>query len=157
GRAAPSSRYSGHRTKEKPMRPTSKLLIVLVIFSVVASIHAERPIEDKKAASDVVTGTVQKITAKEQKYENDGIRTSYVAEIKIDQVERGKNTKPGEVISVTWFHVTKTPSKPVPDAYGHKYDVQEKTAVRAYLIREKKVFSIIYNPAGIEKLKTTNG
>src|SRR5262245_33456798 len=136
------------------MRPMRQFLALLVVFSLTATTRAERPIEDKKTASDVITGTVQKITAKEQKYQDDGIRTSYVAEIKVDQVERGKNVKPGDLISVAWFHVTKTPSKPVPDAYGHKYEVKEKMTVRAYLMRQKnaQVFSVIYNPAGIEKL-----
>src|SRR5262245_66463966 len=82
------------------MRLIPNFLAALVVFSLIATTQAERPIEDKKAASDVITGTVQKITAKEQKYENDGIRTSYVAEIKIDQVERGKNVRAGDVISI---------------------------------------------------------
>src|SRR5262245_49254111 len=137
------------------MRPIHQFLALLVVFSLTATTRAERPIEDKKTASDVITGTVQKITAKEQKYCDDGIRTSYVAEIKIDQVERGKNIKPGALVSITWFQVTKTPSKPIPDAYGHKYDVKEKATVRVYLLRQKnaQVFGVIYNPAGIEGLK----
>ena len=120
--------------------------------------RAERPLEDKKAAVAVVVGTVQKITPTESKFGDDGVMTSYAAEIKVDKVDKGNDLKPGDTVTIHWFDVTKRPSKPFPAAYGHKYAVKAKETVRVYLVQPAKNnnFTVIYNPAGIEKADKTD-
>src|SRR5262249_38273601 len=131
---------------------TLAILAVLLTFS--AIVRAERPTQPKKDATDVVTGTVQKVSTSDEKFGGDGVLTNYTAEVKVDKVEMGKDVKADDTIAVHWFHVTKRPTKAFPGAYGHKYDIKEKSAVRAYLIKrgEGKGFSVIYNAEGIEKL-----
>lgn len=136
------------------MRQTlNAALAALLLLALTAIAWAERRQEEKKEATDVITGTVKKIKATEEKFGDTGVLTEYVAEIKVTAVERGKNAKVGDTILIRWSHVTKRPTEALPGAYGHKYDVKEGSTIRAYLIKRKdsKDFDVIYNPAGIEK------
>lgn len=126
---------------------------VVFAFLLATVAHAERPPQDKKTATDVVTGTVVKVTIKDSLFGGDGVKTDYTAEVKVDKVERG-DTKPGDTIKVTWFHVTKRPSRPLAGAFGHAYSVKEKEMIRVYTIKGKgDDFGVIYNREGIEKVK----
>src|SRR5262245_21745035 len=112
------------------------ILSVIVLLLTVGLLPAERPPQDQRIATDVVTGTVEKLTTKESAFGGDGVRTDFTATVKVDKVERGENVKPGGTIKVTWFHVTKRPSRLLPAAYGHGYGVKEKDAIRAYLLKD---------------------
>jgi hypothetical protein len=115
---------------------------------------AERPLEKKEAATNVVTGVIQKIEAKESKFGDDGVLTRYAADVRIDKVDRGEGLKVGDTVRAEWFHVTKRPSKPFPGAYGHAYAVKKGAAVQLYLVKGSGGgYEVIYNPAGIEPVK----
>jgi hypothetical protein len=136
------------------MRPTIKLVVLALLLTAAPDAGAERPPQDKSVATNVVTGTVQKLTQTEEKFGADGVQTDYVAAVKVEQAERGAGVRPGDVITVHWFAVTKTPSRPFPGAYGHKYGVMADDRIRAYLIKRGTGtdYDVIYNSAGIEKL-----
>jgi hypothetical protein len=125
--------------------------LVLVVAATVAT--AERPPQKRAEADLVATGKVEKITTKTSKFGNDGEMTTYVAKVVIDKVEKGKDAKDGDTVEVTWFRVTKNPSKPLPGAYGHKFDLKTDDKARFWLMKGKDVWSVIYNSDGVEKLK----
>jgi len=131
------------------MRVRIAILTTLVLTIVV---RAERPGQDQKEATNVVVGTIEKIKTSDAKFGADGALTTYTAEIKVEKVERGEGVKTGDTVTVTWFHVTKRPSKPFPGAYGHEYKVKEKDPVRVYLIKDGKGYNVIYNASGVEKV-----
>jgi hypothetical protein len=114
---------------------------------------AERPPEPREKADLVVVGTVKKVGTKQGTFGGDGVQTNYTAEVEVDQVDRGKGARAGETIKVTWFHVTKTPSRPLPGAYGHHYAIKAKEKARFWLRKGDKEWSVIYNSDGVEKLK----
>jgi hypothetical protein len=137
------------------MRPRILTLAALLSVALVAGVRSERPPQQKKAAANFVVGTVEKLDKRTSPFFGDGERTDYTATVKVDKVERGDQIKPGDTIKVTWFHVTKRPSKLVPAAYGHGYPVVAKSKIRAWLLEGKdKTFGVIYNSGGIEALKT---
>jgi hypothetical protein len=137
----------------KSMRTLSISLTVFLALAVTA--RAERPPQPKSAATDVIAGTVEKLTTSTSPFGGDGVSTTYTATVKVDEVEKGKNVKPGDTITVSWYKVTKSPSRPLPGAYGHGYPVKENGKIRAWLLKGKdKSFGVIYNHAGIETLKT---
>src|SRR5262249_43777544 len=92
----------------------------------VAGARAERPPEQRDDAKLVVAGLVQKVTTKKDKFGGDGVRTDYTAEVAVDKVEKGEGVKPGDTIKVSWFRVTKNPSRPFVGAFGHAYKIKEK-------------------------------
>ncbi len=127
----------------------------VVLGLLVAGVQAERPPQKRDDAKLVVVGTVKKITPKESKWFGDGISTTYTAEVAVDKVDRGRGAKAGETIQVTWYRVTKTPTKPPPAAYGHSYPIKAKDRARFWLTGEprgKGAWTIIYNSNGVEKL-----
>jgi hypothetical protein len=134
------------------MRPRNFTLTALLCLALVPAVRAERPPQQKNVASDVVVGTVEKVTTSEKAFGGDGVLTNYTATLTVDKVERGDSIKPGDTITVTWFHVTKRPSRPLVGAFGHQYPVKEKGSIRAWLLKGRdKTFGVIYNSAGIEK------
>src|SRR4051812_42856664 len=121
-------------------------LAALLSLVLVAGVRAERPPQQKSAAASVVVGTVEKLDKRTAPFFGDGVRTDYTATVKVEKVERGDQVKPGDTIKVTWFNVTKRPSKPVPGAYGHGYPVKEMGKIRVWLLEGKdKTFGVIYN------------
>jgi hypothetical protein len=137
------------------MRTAIVLVVTLFVTAIVLEqCLAERLTEKKEQATHVVSGVIKDIVAKESKFETDGIMTNYTAEIAIDTVDKGKGLKAGETVKAYWFHVTKTPSKPLPAAYGHDLKAAKKgAAVRAYLMKRKDGFEVIYNKDGLEAIK----
>src|SRR5262249_14366942 len=113
------------------MRPRILTLAALLSLTLIFGVRAERPPQPKKAAANVVVGTVEKLDKRTAPFFGDGVRTDYTASVKVDKVERGDQVKPGDTIKVTWYHVTKRPSKLVPAAYGHGYPVVAKSKIRA--------------------------
>ncbi len=137
------------------MTRASKMVSLVVLLAWTTLALAERPPQTKKDATDVVSGTVVKITPTEKKFGDDGVVTSYIAEVKLDKVDKG-DLKAGGTIDIHWFHVTKRPTKAFPGAYGHKYDLKPKEAIRAYLIKgsgNDARYEVIYNSDGVEKLE----
>jgi len=127
-------------------------LLVLSVFVLDAA--AERPIQPKDDAALVAVATIREIYTAENPYGGDGVMTSYVASLTVDQVEKGKGPQTGEVLYAHWSRVTKAPSKPIPGASGHNYAVKAGDKVRVYLVRNKDgAYAVIYNPDGIEKVE----
>jgi hypothetical protein len=121
---------------------------------VATDLRAERPPQSREMAEAVVVGTIEKITPVKKPFAGDGEMTTYRAMIRIARVERGDRLQAGKTVTVTWFHVTKLPSEPMPGAYGHAYKVQPKDRVRVWLMTaDKGTYAVIYNPDGFEKLK----
>ncbi len=130
------------------------LLPVLALVLTATPARAERPPQDRKVATDVVVGTIVKITTKDTTFGGDGVRTDYTAEVKVTKVERGERARVGDTVKVTWFHVTKRPTLAIAGAFGHGYDVKEKDTIRAFTLKGRgSDFEVIYNRDGIEKVK----
>lgn len=132
-------------------------LIVSVV--IVGLIRAERPPEFRKDADAQVTGTIKKLTPKKTKYGGDGEMTTWVADVVVSKVTKGKGIKQGSTIQVTWFAVTKEPSKPIPGASGQKFGVKAKDKAQFWLMKrdKSKVWDVIYNRDGIEKITKKPG
>ena len=141
--------------------PTTVISFVLTLIAGTV-VQAERPVQPKAAATDVIVGTVQKVRSKQHSFLRSGVLTEYTATVKVETVQRGPNVKPGDTIAIGWFHVTKRPSRPVPMASGMAYPVKEKAHIRAWLRKEKNKpftigknnrFGVIYNHDAIEEIK----
>jgi len=127
------------------------LAAALALLAVASAANAERPLQKRDKADLTVTGKVEKITTKTSKFGNDGEMTTYTAKVAIDKVEKGDGAKAGDTIDVTWFHVTKRPSKAFPGAYGQEHDLKEKDEAKFWLMKGKDAWSVIYNKDGVEK------
>ena len=134
------------------MRTCHVTFAALALFAAATAATAERPPQKRDDAELILTGKVEKITSKTSKFGNDGEMTTYVAKVAVDKVEKGKDV---EIVSldVTWFHVTKNPSKAFPGAYGHKYDLKAGDRARFWLVKDKGAWTVIYGKDGVEKLK----
>jgi len=115
-------------------------------------VWAERPPQKREDADVVVTGVVKKIATSERTFGGDGINTTYTATVEVTQVKKGE-VKVGDTIQVTWFRVTKNPSKPLTGAYGQAHKIAEKDEATFWLLGTKSPYSVIYNITGIEKVK----
>jgi hypothetical protein len=136
------------------MRSTAFVVGLLALALVVQRANAERPLEKKESATNVVTGVIKQIDTKESKFGADGVQTNYTAEIAVAKVEKGEGIKAGDTIKINWFHVTKRPSKLLPGAYGHGYAVAKKgETVRVYLMKRNSGYEVIYNSEGMEAVK----
>jgi hypothetical protein len=135
------------------MRSHYFALAALLSLALVSTTRAERPPQPRSAATDVIVGTVEKVTTSTSPFGGDGVSTTYMATVKVDKVEKGTNVKEGDTITVSWYKVTKSPSRPLPGAYGHSYPVKEKGQIRAWLLKGKP-FGVIYNSGGIETIKS---
>src|SRR5262249_37564598 len=109
-------------------------LFCFSILLVAAGARAERPIEERSKAYLVFVGSVGKIGRQQEKFGPDGTLTQYTASVRVRKVEHGKSVRPGQVVTVTWFQVTKRPSKPFAAAYGHRYPLKTREAARFWLM-----------------------
>lgn len=125
-------------------------LVALVVLA--SSALAERPPQFRKDAALVVTGTVEKLTAKDRLFGGDGVMTTYTAKVKVEKAEKG-DVKAGDTVEVTWFRVTKTPSRPLAGAYGQDHGLKEKDEATFWVTGDKAPYSVIYNKDGVEKKK----
>ncbi len=131
------------------MRKAALLIVCVLALPALA----ERPPQFRKDAQLVVKCTVEKLTAEMSKFGGDGERTSYKVKIKVTGVEKG-DAKVGDTIEATWFHVTKSPTRPLPGAYGQKHEIKEKDEATFWLMGDGKApWAVIYNKDGIEKVK----
>lgn len=129
------------------------LLGVVALGILASGSFAERPPIQRKEADAVVNGTVTNITARESAFLSDGIKTTYVAKVTVDKVDKNNDIKAGDVINVSWFHVTTRPSRPTPGAYGHAYHLKKGDRAKFWLLSAGKDWEIIYNSDGVEKHK----
>ena len=124
-------------------------LVGVLLFACMA--RAERPPQSQEKADLVVTGKVTKLASKDSEFGGDGVMTTYTATVKVDKVEKGKAA---DEITVTWFRVTKTPSKPFDAAYGQDHKLKEKHTAKFWLMKGgKNRWSVIYNTKGVERVK----
>ena len=125
-----------------------KLACVVVVMLVACAARGERPPQSREKADLVVTGKVTKLATKEATFGSDGVMTTYTATVKVDKVEKGEA---GDTITVIWFRVTKTPSKPLPGAYGQDHKLKEKDTAKFWLMKGgKDGWNVIYNSKGVE-------
>ncbi len=127
---------------------------VAVIVAAACVAYAERPTEEKKEADVVVTGTLTAIREKDERIgpKKDGVLAQYEADLNVAAVQKGAGIKPGDVLKITWIHITKRPSGGFVGAFGHAYRVRAGDRVQAYLMkRDDGVLEVIYNPSGLEK------
>jgi len=122
----------------------------LVVFA--AAAVAERPPQFRKGAEVIVTGTVEKLTTAEKEFAGEGVTTTYTATVKVSEVKKG-DVKAGDTIDVTWFHVTKRPTKPVAGAFGQDHGLKEKDEATFWLMGSTPPYAVIYNRDGVEKVK----
>jgi len=89
----------------------------------------------EKAATHVVVGEVVRIyeaKEKEAKWEY----TRYLAELKIEKLEKGEGASPGELIYVRWFTRRYRKGMPPPSSNGHRgWKLAKGERVRVYLAR----------------------
>jgi hypothetical protein len=128
------------------------MLAVAVMGMASGLVLAERPPQKRSDAEVVVTGTVEKIEKAEKPFGGDGVNTTYTATVKVAKVTKGE-VKAGDSIKVTWFRVTKSPTRPLPGAYGQEHKIAEKDEATFWLLGGKSPYSVIYNAEGIEKVK----
>jgi len=109
------------------------LCVAVVVLLSTGMAHAERPPQSREKATVAITGTVKSIATKTSSFGGDGERTDYTAEIVVDAVTQGDKVKAGDTITVTWYHVTKLPTKPIVGAFGHSYPIKEKDKAKFWL------------------------
>jgi hypothetical protein len=127
-----------------------KPFVILMLLLVAAPTLAERPPQFPKDATDIVTAKVLRIYTSTEPFAGDGVMTHYIADLEVAGASKGQ-LKEGDVISARWFHVTKSPSKPLPAAYGHAYGIKPGDSVEACLIGGKGSYNVIYSDKGIVK------
>jgi hypothetical protein len=120
------------------MRPNTPVVFVLVLLAYAIGVRAESSSE-KDSADDVVVGKVEKVSANDEAFGEDGVRTEYTAEIHVEAVEKalqnkGKTVKYGDTVTVRWSQVTKAPTRKTVGNRGHSFPVKEYATVRAYLL-----------------------
>lgn len=136
------------------MNRISILVSILALVLFVQAASAERPPEKKEAATNVISGAIKNIETKESPFGGDGVRTDYTAAIAIDKVDKGDGLKAGETVKITWFRVTKNPSKNIVGAFGHSYAMAKKgEMVKVYLMKRGAGYEVIYNSEGMEAVK----
>jgi hypothetical protein len=128
-----------------------KTLAFIVAVLLVCAAHAERPPQSRDKADLIVVGKVTKLTAEDEKFGGDGVKTTYIATVKVDKVEKGEA---GDKVAVTWFRVTTRPSNPLPGAYGQDHKLKQDDVAKFWLMKDGKGgWDVIYNTNGVEKVK----
>ena len=130
----------------------TKFASFVVVLLVVSVARAERPPQSREKADLMVAGKVTKLMAKDAAFGGDGVMTTYTATVKVDEVEKGE-AKASDTVDVTWFRVTKRPTRPIVGAFGQDHKLKEKDAAKFWLMKGKDRWSVIYNSKGVEKVK----
>jgi hypothetical protein len=123
---------------------------LLALAILVPAAFAERPSEQKDTATNVFTGTIKSLDAKDSLFGKDGKRTDYTAEVEVTAVDKGDGLKVGDTVKVTWFHVTKRPSGAFAGAYGHGYEARNGLKVKVWVKKSGEKYEVIYNSDGME-------
>ena len=106
--------------------------------------------EPPDKATHVVTGTVDKVFARDQ-----GSEHQYVVQIRIDTIEKGEGCEKGGYVYVYAFK-RKPDQPPQPSASGHTVIPKEGQRVRAWVKRAKGQMEARY-PNGFEILDPAGG
>ncbi len=121
------------------MRISTGILSVLTLGLFCGLAHAEKPLMSRedllKTATNVVTGKVLTIY-QQTEVERDWKRTKYVAEVRVENTEKGEGVTPGSLIYVRYWHQEwKGKGSPPPGTNGHVDIPSKNAAVRVYLAR----------------------
>lgn len=136
------------------MHRISLIVSILALIMLAQSASAERPPQKKEDATNVITGVIKNIETKESPFGGDGVQTNYTAEVSIEKVDKGDGLKAGETVKITWFRVTKSPSKNIVGAFGHSYAMAKKgETIKVYLMKRSTGYEVIYNSEGMEAVK----
>lgn len=128
-----------------------KITLLTALFLMTSAAFAERPPQSDKDATDIVTAKVARIYTSTEPFAGDGVMTHYIADLQVVSASKG-SLKAGDQVSGRWFHVTKSPSKPLPAAYGHAYAIRPGDTVQVSLIRSKGGdYDVIYSNQGMVK------
>lgn len=111
-------------------------LAALAFAAVACAARAEKvplsPEELRNTATHIVVGKAEQIFSRTEKagsYEY----TRYVAEVRINKVEKGDGLKPGELMYVRYWHKRWLgPSNPPPDTAGHRGEPTAGRTLRIY-------------------------
>jgi hypothetical protein len=93
------------------------------------------PEELRETATHVVVGKVEQVFARQEKVNNYEY-TRYVAEVRVDKLEKGDGLKPGELMYVRyWRRRWVGPGDSPVGSNGHRGLPSEGQAVRVYAVR----------------------
>lgn len=133
---------------------TRRLAFALTLAVLAAGVAtAERPPQKRDVAELVVSGKVEKIATKIDKFGGDGEMTSYTARVAVAKVVKGDAAKAGDAVEARWFRVTKRPTKPIAGAFGQDHGLKEKDEATFWLVKGRDGWDVIYNSDGVEKKK----
>lgn len=123
------------------MRCLSRWLVFALpcLVAAAAPANAEKvdlsPAELRSTATHVVTGQVVAIYQREER-RGDWSYTRYLAELQVDQCEKGEGISPSQLVYLRYWHRKWTgDGSPPPSTTGHRGLPQEKQFVRVYLAR----------------------
>jgi hypothetical protein len=116
------------------------LVSLVVLVTPAVPIRAEKvdltPEQLRKTATHVVSGEVTAIYSREVK-RGKWDYTHYVAELSVDNVEKGEGIEAGELIYVRYWSKRWTGGGlPPPDTSGHRGRPSEGDSLRIYLARD---------------------
>jgi hypothetical protein len=125
------------------------LLVANMICSLPAIAHAERQPEDRKRADIVVSGEVNRVYVRDtREYYH------YIVELRVDEVEAGKNIEPKGTLYVYCFD--RKPDAPIePAMSGHDAPPKEGERIKAYLKSGKGKHEAIY-PQWFDRLRAAD-
>lgn len=133
------------------MKVAAAAVAVLVL---VTQSWADRGVIELDKAKDVITGTVVKVTPKEEAFGGNGINVIYTVEVKVTKVEKGQGVNVGDTLTVTWTFLKKKPAGNFAAAQGFDYGVKKDDRVRVHLAKkEDGGYEVLYNKDGMVKLK----
>jgi hypothetical protein len=90
------------------------------------------PEEMQKTATHIVVGKAEQIFARTEKAGNYEY-TRYVAEVRVDKVEKGDGFEPGDLMYVRYWHKRWLgPGDPPPDTSGHRGEPAPGDTMRFY-------------------------
>ncbi len=143
---------------------TKRTLLLIAALPIAHSVaHSEIPSVSQEAlqkqATLIVTGEVKCVYFKLEKTNLEEY-TNYIAEVCVDQCEKGEGVKKGDLVYIRYWNRRWIGKGPVPPSYsGHRGLIKEGAQIRAYLtteatIRGKKDGGLnVLDPNGTEELK----
>ncbi|MEX2139610.1 MAG: hypothetical protein WD894_10135 [Pirellulales bacterium] len=128
------------------------LLAVAMVLSAVEAARAEREPEDRKKADFVIVGMVKGVYSRDT-----GEYHHYIVEVRVDEVEKGRNFEAGGTFYVYCFD--RKASAPIePAMSGHAAPPKEGQRIKAFVKERKGKHEAIYpnwydqlQPAGSKK------
>jgi hypothetical protein len=120
------------------MRRFARVLTIALVWGMglAAAARAEKvdmtPEEMQKTATHIVVGKATQIFARTEKAGNYEY-TRYVAEVRIDKLEKGDGFKAGDLMYVRYWHKRWLgPGDPPPDTSGHRGEPAPGDTMRFY-------------------------